>query len=104
MPRIQLEHHVAFGGQGYGVLKMPDEWVTMATWLSENEAGRTDELFSSMFSHNDLVQYGWRLVDHTGQLTYIEGNTNNNSFGYFGSSDYDQMILPLHEGEVEFGK
>lgn len=102
LPRIQLEHHVSINGKGHGVLKMPKEWVELSQQLSKDEAGRTKQLFQSMFSHNELVQYGWRTVDHRGQLKFIEMNVNNSSG--FADSNYNQMILPLYEGEIEFGK
>lgn len=104
LPRIQIEQFVPFDGKGYGVFKMPKEWMELTKQLSEYEAGRTEGLFQSMFSQNELVQFGWRTVDNKGQFKDIEPNNQTmGGFGYSRSPDF-QFVFPLHEGEVEFGK
>ncbi|MFC4410120.1 hypothetical protein ACFOZY_06665 [Chungangia koreensis] len=104
LPRIQMEHHIPYEKNGYGVYEMPKEWMKLTKQLSENEAGRTDQLFQSMFSHNELVQFGWRTVDHEGQLKDIkQDNHISGGFAYSSSPDF-HFVFPLHEGEVESGK
>lgn len=102
LPRIQMEYYVPFDGKGHGVLRMPNEWTELTEQLSEVEAGRTDQLFSSMHPEHDLVRYGWRTVDETGKLMMIEWDVTNGS-GFSDGFSVNEVI-PLDEEDLELGK
>lgn len=102
LPRIQMEYHVPFDGKGHGALKLPNEWIELLERMSEIEAGRTDQLFSSMPMQHDLVRYGWRTVDETGKLKMIEWDVMN-GYGFSNGSSIDG-VFPLYEGDLELGK
>jgi len=101
LPRIQLEENISLGDKRYGVYKMPEEWVELNDRLSENETGRTDQLFSSLFSQHELMHYGWRTVGQNGEQRFIEQEENG-----FGSS-YSGAVLflsTLSDQDLEFGE
>ncbi|MGE8205607.1 hypothetical protein ACQKP0_13705 [Heyndrickxia sp. NPDC080065] len=99
-PKIQMNKEISLLGKPYGVLKLPNDWVSVMDSIKNIESGKKPDLFFSSLFSNPSIYFGWIPYNQKGK----EANLNNilNGNGFSSSSGDIENLLILTEEEIEF--
>ncbi|WP_312472145.1 hypothetical protein [Neobacillus sp.] len=101
-PKIQMEKKVSFEENSYGVLRLPDNWLTFMKAFHKVESAKVpDLLFSSIFPV-DQMYFGWTPYDKMDKEVILKSTGNGGGFST-GNGGVD-FIRYLNESEIESPK
>lgn len=97
-PRIQLKTNVSLQDQTYGVLPLPEDWVTVTeSFLKVSPPAQKDFFFNQLFPDQHLF-FGWSAYDRLGNVSFPT-ELNGNSFSN-GKLNIDYVLI-LNEENLE---
>lgn len=96
-PRVQMGKKVSLKDQTYGVLKMPNEWVSFMNSFFEVESAKRPHFF---FSGQQLF-FCWTPYNQSGVETFPKNSVNGDSFSAGTRSEVIDYLMILDEDELE---
>lgn len=90
-PRIQMEKSVSLQEKSYGLMQLPDDWVTLMHAYREGESARQ--------SLEQLLFFGWIPYNRTNQQHFPDHSVNGSGFSN-GEVDLENVMI-LDQGDIE---
>ena len=98
-PRVQMEKKVSLQEKSYGVLQLPDEWVTFMNSFIKVESAKQPNLFFNDFPPEQYMFFGWIPYEQTDKESFPEGSVNGSGFSN-GNVDIEHVMI-LNEVDIE---
>lgn len=100
-PKVQMRQKISIEGEGYGVLKIPKDWVDFVNTINDTQAAkqsRFDALLTGI-SAEQQVFYGWIPYDGANKVAFPSNSVNGSGYSN-GDIDLD-FVMILNESEVD---
>ncbi|WP_442598111.1 hypothetical protein [Neobacillus sp. D3-1R] len=99
-PRIQMEKKVSFQEKSYGLMQLPEDWVTFIKTSAKVESAKQPNFLSHNFFPDQNMFFGWIPYDQTNKEVFPEGSVNSNSYSN-GNLTFEYVMI-LNKKELEF--
>ena len=101
-PRVQMEKKVSLKEKSYGLMPLPNEWVTVMNSFIKVESAKQPDLFFNDFSPEQYMSFGWIPYDQANKETFPERSVNGN--GYSNGKVELEHVMILDKGDIEIPK
>ena len=98
-PRVQMGKKVSLQEKSYGLMKLPDEWVTVMNSFIKIESAKQANVFFNDFPSEQYMSFGWIPYDQAIR-TFPERSVNGNGYSN-GNVDMEHVMI-LDKGDIEF--
>jgi hypothetical protein len=98
-PGVQIEQKVSLQGNSYGVLQLPEEWISFIDPLINLESAKQPNSFD--FFVDNYLYFGWVPYDKTDLVVRPNWGGSAHSFGFSGGSVDIDFVRFLDEMEIE---
>jgi hypothetical protein len=99
-PGVQMEKKVSLKEKSYGLMQLPDEWVTFMNTFIKVESAKQPNIFFKDFFPEQYMFFGWLPYDQTNKETFPERSVN----GYSNGTVDLEHVMILDKGDIELPK
>jgi len=96
-PKIQMEKEEITQGKSYGIMKLPNEWITTMTSIQKAESASQPDLFSSIFPRGNMY-FAFTPFHESGEEASMMNSVNGN--GYQNGDITVDFIIYMNQLEV----
>lgn len=79
-PRVQVEKKVSLQGKSYGVLRSPDEWVSIMKPLQKLESDRRPDVFLALLPQQANLFFSYTPYNEAGQEAISQRSVNSHGY------------------------
>jgi len=98
-PKIQMKNEIPLKDQTYGVMKLPEEWVSvMESSVKVSNHSNLDELFGDIYQQQQIY-IGWIPYNVSNEETIPEHSVNSN--GYYIGNVGTEFVMILNKADLE---
>ncbi|MFZ0443614.1 MAG: hypothetical protein WAM95_02975 [Bacillus sp. (in: firmicutes)] len=98
-PRVQMKKKVSLKEKSsYGLMPLPDEWVTIMNSLKKVESAKQPDLFFNDFFPEQYMSFGWIPYNQANKEAFPERSVNGS--GYSNGDLEHVMILDKEDIEL----
>ncbi|HHW36272.1 MAG TPA: hypothetical protein GXX18_03120 [Bacillales bacterium] len=102
VPRVQMMKKVSLKEKSYGLMRLPDEWVTFMNSFLKVESAKQPDLFFNNFFPEQYMFFGWIPYNQADKETFPERSVNGN--GYSNGKIELEHVMILDKGDLETPK
>jgi hypothetical protein len=98
-PRLQLKKQVSINEESYGVLQLPDDWISIMNAFKKMESEQQADWFNDNFFYGQYMVFGWIPYDRDGKESFPENSANGQGFS---NGDVGlEHVMTLSKEELE---
>lgn len=101
-PRIQMEMGVSLKEKSYGLMPLPDDWVTIINTFTNVESANQPNDFMTSFFPEQHMFFGWIPYTQKNKETFPERSVNGNGYSN-GKLDMEHVMI-LNKIDIEVPK
>lgn len=98
-PQIQMKKNVSLHEKSYGIIALPEEWISVIDSIQTVDSYKKQDLFWSSIFHDPMIYYGWIPRNKEGNELPLEHTFNGS--GFTGGRMTIVRLHLLDENELE---